>query len=285
MNDDENIVATTLKGHQASVLCLDLSSPDSTGSGDTTTSSSLSSTSSLLLSGSEDHTARLWDLREFQKQRRACLCIPTTGDVLSAVFAPNRNDSSTKSALLSSSPFARDHTVYLAVENNVLEYDLRYAEAPIVAVACNECSHRLARNLGSILQNQDEVNQISLAYGSIQKQPPSDNNKKHLKKGGIKRKSNKTSASDAALESEALYLAACDDAGKVRFMNVGELHNDDSSVQSPILHHDVNGVAVVPCCSFRPTDSPNKKRGRPSMQLVSGGTDCKVHLWDLARPK
>ena len=65
------IRSSKFKGHQGSVLCLDFNSSDS-----------------LLLSGSEDQTARIWDVRDASSRRRASLCIVTQGEVLSACFVP-----------------------------------------------------------------------------------------------------------------------------------------------------------------------------------------------------
>lgn len=135
------------------------------------------------------------------------------------------------------------------MEHVVLEYDLRMAQGPILSTP--------TRDLSTILQNQDEVNQLAMAY--FQK----PNNKKN-KKG----KTVKTPGGESLLE---LYLAAADDAGTIRFM-------EWQSTQSQILHHDPNGVAVVPTCAFRPGSSK-------SLELASGGTDCKIHLWDLMKPK
>lgn len=90
---DAAIQSTKYQGHQGSVLCLDLTDDDN-----------------LLLSGSEDQTARLWDVRDSNK-RRACLCIRTHGEVLSASFAPfGRKESPTE---VSQSMFAQDHTMYV----------------------------------------------------------------------------------------------------------------------------------------------------------------------------
>lgn len=258
---DAAIQSTKYQGHQGSVLCLDLTDDDN-----------------LLLSGSEDQTARLWDVRDSNK-RRACLCIRTHGEVLSASFAPfGRKESPTE---VSQSMFAQDHTMYvvgqkirypnwqyesfcascfiliiffpfqfftryLSVENSVYEYDLRQAKTPIL--------QQPSRDLSPILQNQDEVNQITLSY--FRKQV----------KGRRKGKSNVKSTLQPTL-----YLAAADDAGTVRFMET------QSNNQSEILHHDCNGVAVVPTCVFRPRSK--------YLELASGGTDCKIHLWDLLRPK
>lgn len=297
------ITSSKLQGHGAAVLCLDVSSPFSQSS--SSSSPSLpSATSTLLLSGSEDGTARLWDLRDHR--RRACLCIrvPDCGDVLSAVFAPP----APPTASPSSSPtnirgenegtFSKNCTVFLGVENTVLEYDLRHVDSPIV---CSEPT----RDWGRVLQNQDEVNQIGLVYYS---KPKTNNNssgnkkkKNQKKKGGGANKKRQQSSNEED-SSYSLYLAACDDAGKTRWteasrMVSGESQSNDASdditynyeknASSTILHHDNHGVAVVPACAFRPMDNSNYKRsgGGASLELVTGGTDCKIHLWDAFRPK
>lgn len=282
------IFMSKLKGHQGSVLCLDLSLPTADDSVDqftkspSTSTSSLSSTTSLLLSGSEDHTARLWDVREHR--RRTCLCVQTSGDVLSAVFAPNRfTDPQTIINLKRplSSPFALDYTIYLAVENTVLEYDLRHSQAPIVRYDPDA--------LKPVLQHQDEVNQISLAYGCVPSQQHQPKGRKRHKKGGTNRKTQNNNSSDDTLTNtinkNSLYLAACDDAGMVRFVDV--LNTTATTTTSTILHHDSEGVAVVPTCAIRPRSVP--KNGKATMasglELVTGGSDCKIHLWDLSKPK
>lgn len=60
------------------------------------------STSSLLLSGAEDSTARLWDLRT----SKTALCLLAGGDVTSLAFCP---PSSSEEPL--TGPFAKDVTV------------------------------------------------------------------------------------------------------------------------------------------------------------------------------
>ena len=131
---------------------------------------------------------------------------------------------------------------YLSMEHVVLEYDLRNATGPIVSTP--------TRDLSPILQNQDEVNQIDATF--FHYQPP---HRKGKGNGG----------------ENQLYLATADDAGTIRFMEA-------TSSKSQVLHHDPNGVAVVPTCAFRPGT-------KKSMELASGGTDCKIHLWDLSKPK
>lgn len=152
---------------------------------------------------------------------------------------------------------------YLTVEQNVYEYDLRKATGPII--------QEYTSNLTGILQNQDEVNQLALAWYS---KPSSQSNKGKRKgksgSGGGKKR-------EQTWSPPSLYIAAADDAGTVRFM-------ETKTDKSQILHHDTNGVAVVPTCTFRPSPSSSfsSKRG---LELASGGTDCRIHLWDLLKPK
>jgi WD40 repeat protein len=147
------------------------------------------------------------------------------------------------------------------MEHVVLEYDLRMATGPIVSSP--------TRDLSQTLQNQDEVNQITATYFS----KPTVKTKR--KKGGGGNKKSSSGESSSSSSPPELYLAAADDAGTIRFMEASQ------SAQSQILHHDPNGVAVVPACTFRPTIGTSNR----GLELASGGTDCKIHLWDLLKPK
>lgn len=84
--EEDSIRKYTFKGHKGSVLCL-----------------AHDSTSSLLLSGSEDETARLFDLRT----SKTASCLLAGGEVTSVAFAP---PSQTFSEPLAG-PFAGNHTV------------------------------------------------------------------------------------------------------------------------------------------------------------------------------
>lgn len=125
-----SLISSKFEGHKAPVLSLDYSS-----------SAGNDNSSHLLLSGSEDRTARLWDVRD--SKRRACLCIPVQGEVLSVKFAPrllpqhqqlhqqhptttttttkqDDDDNSLEnmevdspSTTITNSPFAKDHTMYV----------------------------------------------------------------------------------------------------------------------------------------------------------------------------
>lgn len=91
-----DIQQVQLKGHKASVLCLAHSS-------EIHAPIQHQWTVAYLLSGSEDATARLWDLRT---PLRASLCIQAQGEVASVAFSrkiPPRTEAS--------GPFARDFCV------------------------------------------------------------------------------------------------------------------------------------------------------------------------------
>ena len=137
------IKCVKLRGHQGPVLCLDHSSSISLES-----ETPPSPVAACLLSGSEDHTARLWDLRA---NLRASLCIKTHGEVLSVVFGPKWQSSDPNTP----SSFSREYSVYLSVENHVYGYDLRKASSPII--------QDRSIDLSPILESQDEVNQIALS--------------------------------------------------------------------------------------------------------------------------
>lgn len=204
MSDSTVVKSSKLLGHQGSVLCLDHSS-----------SLADSALPGLLLSGSEDGTARLWDSRS----RRAALCMTTSDPVLSTVFVASPSSSA-------ASVFAQNVAVYLATGSNVYGYDLRQTTAPIM----KEPTIDLA------LESQDEVNQLSLS--TICRAP----------------------------RSEALHLAAGDDAGQVRVMPL------TGDRRRKMLHHG----GMVTAVGFRPHSR--------KLHLASGGTDCRIALWDLSRP-
>ena len=93
-NNNNQFTSAKYQGHTAPVLSL-----------------AVSEDYSLLLSGSEDHTARLWDLRD-NNRRRASLCIQTGGEVLSVAFTPKNNGVlEDMPAVQLSSPFAKDHSM------------------------------------------------------------------------------------------------------------------------------------------------------------------------------
>ena len=86
------VTSSTWQGHKAPVSCLDVAA-------------------NLLLSGSEDRTARLWDLRD--PKRRACLCIAAPAQVFAVKFAPQSlltmNDDATE--VQPKNAFATNHTM------------------------------------------------------------------------------------------------------------------------------------------------------------------------------
>jgi WD40 repeat protein len=91
---------THLKGHKASVLCLAHSSDVHMSHHPNNTAVTVAA---CLLSGSEDETARLWDLRV---PLRASLCIKAPGEVLSVAFSRKEPPRTADAG-----PFARDFCV------------------------------------------------------------------------------------------------------------------------------------------------------------------------------
>eukprot|EP00548_Thalassiothrix_antarctica_P009003 CAMPEP_0194137462 /NCGR_PEP_ID=MMETSP0152-20130528/7355_1 /TAXON_ID=1049557 /ORGANISM="Thalassiothrix antarctica, Strain L6-D1" /LENGTH=353 /DNA_ID=CAMNT_0038834493 /DNA_START=30 /DNA_END=1088 /DNA_ORIENTATION=- len=129
------IVSFTLKGHKSSVNCL-----------------SYQNETSLLLSGSDDTTARLWDLRT----SKASLCIRTDSPVTSVAFGKGPS----KEEIVLSGPFAKNSSVFLGMEDDrILEYDLRQAGKPIVTEP--------TRDLTELFELDEEVNQISFSKNRI----------------------------------------------------------------------------------------------------------------------
>lgn len=204
---------------------------------------------SLLLSGSSDGTARLWDLR--MQRAASCIIAPVDGggdsDVTSVAFHPLSTATATSSS--TSNPYARDMTIYLSVGCGVYGYDLRNATAPI--------TRSYDTDLSNSLQSDDEVNEIVFSKpGSA---------------GGGNGK---------------IRLAAADDLGDVRVMeNVPFKLSSDSSNKNRekknqrcrVLRHAIDDEnAMATCLAFRP------KSG--GTDLISGGTDCAIRLWDVSRP-
>lgn len=296
-NDDgSKIHKAQLKGHKGPVLCIAHNSTSypthrtkshskkKDGQGDTgnttvvANSSARSSAHSLLLSGSEDGTARLWDLR---CGNRAAVCIVapsgvnsflgtsaqmdgSTPEVTSVAFHPpvtptdqcdgsDSNDQKDRGTGLNESAYSYQFTVYLSAGNGVYGYDLRNISSPVV----REYTHSLT----DVLENKDEVNQI-VFYNPTR--------------------------------TGRVHLAAADDFGDIRVTDSVPKKTDGHGSPSrsaaqkqqnkqgqhcrtKVLRHAEDGAAMVTCTGFRP-----RAKG---IDLASGGTDCVVKLWDVSRPR
>lgn len=136
---NNSIPSIQLKGHGGPVLCLEHNSSVLNAGSEVT--------AGCLLSGSEDQTCRLWDLRA---GLRASTCILAGGEVTSVAFAPPYTTAAT------GGPFSRNFAVYLGVGNKVLGYDLRKADSPIVQLTEEHFNN-------PILEAEDEINQIVLS--------------------------------------------------------------------------------------------------------------------------
>jgi len=245
-----------LKGHSAPVLCLAHSS-----------SSFKSNKSciepSCLLSGSEDGTARLWDLR---CSTRASICIISPKvldeqgkeedrDVNSVAFHPLQE----KGANLNNG-ISKNFTVYTAVGKHVYGYDLRLASSPIL----KEPTFDLSSTVGS----KDEINVMAFS---------------HLKKKNSK-----------------IHLAVADDYGDVRVTDLAPYSDADKRLHSlqgkkttshleknemnhscnqrlcRVLEHDKDGYTLATSCAFRP---------HRNLEIASAGTDCTINIWDISKPR
>lgn len=249
---------TKLKGHTSPVLCLDHSRLQKEHKRDNHTRhlmrmNDISIPTHSLLSGSEDGTARLWDLRN---STRASLCIVVepsytneSKEVTSVAFHPVSNFDTN---------FNHNYfTVYVTVGSNVYGYDLRYINSPI--------TKQPDFSLTSNLQVEEEINQLSVSYSS---------NNSHNEK----------------FIDTNIHLAVADDFGKVHITsqlphknysnfrqfksNIGRTH----SFQKVLNHrkNEISGV-IATSCAFRPHSK--------TLDIATGGTDCTVNLWDLSCPR
>lgn len=270
MPNDPQIESVKLKGHQKAVLCLDYSSSSnsSSSSTDTITDAAFGSVSGgvvgsgCLLSGSEDGTARLWDLRTNHLRASLCIQAPLSQEVLSVSFAPRRRgkDSSPSgpTTTLALSSFARDFSVYLAAGNAMYGYDLRKADKPILLEPTIDFS---------FMGSEDEINQIAFAPEIMTNQRPSG--------GG--RKGKRSSPSMAS----KFLLASADDAGTVRvtessFNNASACTTTVATTATQKYRVYTHGFMVT-SLAFRP------RAPRGAVQLASGGSDCQILLWDVSK--
>ena len=223
-----SITKYQLVGHAGPVLCLDYIED------------------SLLLSGSEDHTGRVWDLRT----DRTAVCCHCDGEVLSAVFGPNlQNETSReikRGAKNENGISSPEHSVYLAVANSVYLFDLRKAGTPVQQ-----------QEIHSTLVHQhvaeDEINQI--IFSSLQK--PQGSKAKQQKKD----------------LSPFFCMASCNDAGTI---NISELFCSTQE-QKRVVKNTLTHGEIVTSIAFRPSF-----RKRRRLELASGGTDQTVLLWDVS---
>jgi WD40 repeat protein len=241
-----------LKGHQGAVLCLDHSSSRSTNESPHQHSSSI--TAACLLSGSEDATARLWDLRA---SCRAALCIKTAGEVLSVAFGPSWEEPLANNDT-APSPFSRDFTVYLSVESSVVAYDLRKTTSPLI-------TDPPAWDLTPILESPDEVNQI--AFSPIRRGRPL-----HLAAADD---SGSVRVTDC-LEPSKDGRPVTQPSGRKRILPHGQ-HDQQQQEQSSSLDPTAAVASMVTSVAFRPRCK--------NLEVASGGTDCTVQLWDVSKPK
>ena len=311
-----------LNGHRKPVLCLAHSSERLAyhNSAPSTTTSSIKHHEqspsaeyntihhpSLLLSGSEDGTARLWDLRT--RKTSLCMVLPQSTDsddgdnnsneVVSVAFHPSINNVETRqqqdnckeevtSQPQSSSIFPNDCTVYATTSNRIYGYDLRYHSITYSTSPIIKTPHF---DLTSDFACTDEINQLSFSFPNRQQQ---QHGKK--KKGG----SNNDSSSGG------YHMSAADDSGEVHIIDGMQYYcydpeqenaNNDATTTSNnnsgrkrknkktiILNHaEPSTMGITSSATFQP--SSHTPSNDSSTYIASAGTDCTIKLFDISKPK
>ena len=250
-DEKQELTKALLKGHRGPVTCLAHSS--SIADGRPVAASSRSSTAPAqpqppsLLSGSSDGTARLWDLRT----QRAALCIVAPvdadgdSDITSVAFHPL---SSTTSSLGGGGGAANTYSRDMTI---------------YLSVGCGVYGYDLRNTNAPIIRSydidlsrhEDEINEVMFSRAG-------------------------------AGANGKIRFAAADDMGDVRVMeNVPFKLSSDSNKNNKerklqrcrVLQHAIDDEnAMATCLAFRP---------RGANDLVSGGTDCAIRLWDVSRPQ
>ena len=262
----------TLKGHQKPVLCLAHSSERLAYYSDE--GNEHTHHPSLLLSGSEDGTARLWDLRT--RKTSLCMVLPNNDDdvsdgneVTSVAFHPSiveeeqRKDGASGDGCKSLLPIQHyDCTVYATTANKVYGYDLRYHSANTSMSPILKTPHF---DLSTSMDCTDEINQLSFSFP-----------KKH---------------SRSSNSGGKYYMSAADDSGEVHMIecmhhryNEKEHESNDATTKKKkmkhtiICHAEPETMGITSSALFQP-------RTNNDTYIASGGTDCTIKLWDVSKPK
>ena len=128
----------------------------------------------------------------------------------------------------------------MGVGTKVIGYDLRKVSSPIIRLGDDTTAST------TILEAEDEINQIVLSEHQPKRGPPS------------------------------LHLAAADDSGAVQVVNATSPPKGKETTTCQLFHCPERATMVTSAV-FRP-------RSR-NLELASGGTDCQICLWDANKPK
>ena len=261
-NDNPFIAIEKLRGHNGGVLCVEHSSSIK-HEGDDDLSCSNSNRSCCVLSGSEDQTCRLWDLRTL----KTSVCIRCEGEVLSVSFGPK-----VFKCEETLTEFGGNYIVYAAVENNVYGYDLRYIKSPIVK-----------ESTVTVMQSTDEVNQIlfsrieekqplPMKHGTSQKAKKGTGNQLPTSPVGAKTSSSTSSNNMDYLPSSTYMMSSADDTGAVYFVPLGENECGfpifDRQTEKVCIHGTDDVPAMITSIAFRPVSSFKQQKYQMKRKLV-----------------
>jgi WD repeat-containing protein 53 len=261
------------RGHSGSVLCVEHSS-------NLRRPNHVLVTGSNLLSGSEDKTCRLWDLRSL----RTSICMLCPGEVLSVGFEPTE-----LMPLENQSDCGVDYVVYAASENIVVAFDLRKTSSPI-----------MTQPTTTVLQSADDVNQVlpSKVACPVPSARKSKSGKKNFKRKHGPNCSNSSTTDDNAKEDASLaiggnrylpnILIAADDTGSIRILPYDFNESSRSSAEKVCCHGSNESPSMVTAVALRNQNVTFDQSSKLSRQksnyhqiLASGGTDCYIKLWDI----
>lgn len=215
-----------LKGHKAPVTCLAHSSSvpqhkkslKTGNSAHDKKSSTNPSTPSpcCLLSGSEDGSIRLWDLRSNPSRASLCIVSPKRQEVTSVAFHPIMYNDLIEPSNVGGSKddYRYPFTIFCSVGSSVYGYDLRNATSPII----RDFDFQV-----TTLEGGEEINQIQLMTHQATKR---------------------------------IYMASADDDGRARVTDQILNRKISTSSQAPsnkiLLQHDTSGSGLVTSLAFRP---------------------------------
>lgn len=271
------IQTITLSGHKGPVTCLANNSHGTINTTNTNTNTNNNTKNSgsstcndspflkpVLLSGSEDGTVRLWDLKANCKRAALCIKCPFQETVeVTAISLHSSKDVTNNHAT------KYPYTIFASWAGKVYAYDIRNVSSPIVSYQDNDMDNMDYMDSTTTVKEEspfypipqlqgEEINQLALYY----------NHRRNVQ-----------------------YLATADDDGSCRILHPVPLtqppHRTDQNNATPSPSHysiqhassSSSDAALVTSIAFRPRTKPDQ------VELVTSGTDCTICSWDVTLKK